>query len=125
MAAVVPALASALAPYALEAAKTALPTLTKVLGNNLFALGRPSVDQIIKTVGEKIRTQEGRRELSNLVGRGIHVGSKIANEGLTLAEQLGLSRRVGDRLRGKIDSGKRNLHNILGIFNKVNKRIQI
>lgn len=125
MAALIPALASAVAPYAFQAAKTALPTLTKVLGNNLYALGKPSVDQVLKSIGQKVRSQEGRKELLGLVGNGLNVGHNIANEGLDLAEQLGLSKNVSNRLRGRVETGKKNLHNLLGILGKVNKRIQI
>lgn len=108
---------------ALQGVSAALPTVGKLLGSNLFSLGKPSVEKFLKTMAEQAQTPEGREKILNLAIKGTNVGHKIATEGLGLAQQLGLSQRKANELLDKLGSGKRNFHALLGTLNKVNKRV--
>ena len=108
---------------ALQGVSAALPTLGKVLGNNLFSLGKPSVQAFLRSVAQKAQSPEGRQQLLGLAYKGTNLGHKIASEGLGVAQQLGLSQNKANQLLEKLNSGKRNFHNLLGGLNKINKRI--
>ncbi len=108
---------------AMQGISSALPTVGKLLGSNLFSMGKPSVENFLKNVAKEAQTPEGREKILNLAIKGSNVGHKIVSEGLGLAQQLGLSQRKANELLDKIGSGKRNFHSLLGTLNKVNKRV--
>ncbi len=116
-----------LAPYAkalaLQGISSALPTLGKVLGNNLFTFGKPSVKKFLSGLAQKAGSAEGREQLLNLASKGVRTGHDIFGEGVGLAQQFGLSKQMADHLRSKAGAGKADLQGIFGALSKVNKRI--
>lgn len=98
-----------------------LPTLAKYLGKATLLNGKLTPGQVLDAIRNKVQTKEGREELISGGQKATKVLGKIGNQGLSLANKLGLGGSLTRRLQSSLANKTNSIHEALGNINKINE----